>query len=473
MQRCPKCKRTYQDDVQKFCTFDGSRLVSDRSTAPTSYDLDRTAIDLDKDLTTRADNPNLRQTIPSVPQSEPPKPAFDPYKTIAGLPQQQQTGDIGSPSGGLPFTPQSTARPPPPPPQQAPTGGSQQPPQQTPTGGFAPPNQQQQQATTGGFAPTQQQTSAPLPQQPMSPPLPPAPTIQPQHAPPQHAPQPQAQHAAQAPARRSRAPLIIGGVVVLLFLLIVAVAAAYFVLNRQGFFARHTGSNANARTEENRNAVAENANTTANVNTSTNTNANTNMVAQPSTYVPPPNAVKFTNTVDRLSDSNLTAHFVPFTFYYTDSWQIDPKSGKQGSSSFIEVRRELSPTVVQESLTVGWYESGGTIDADRQRFSTLVETYSNKYAKGLDNYQKVSEGPTKVNSLDGYEFRFQGHSMTERGDVKYWGRVIFLPMGSEGSKNGVRLTMFTTSLAPELGGVDDGGVHGQLPLNLDSFRFGD
>src|SRR5438067_5473224 len=106
MQRCPKCNRTYQEDAQKFCTFDGSRLVSDRSTAPTSYDLDRTATDFDPNLTTRTDNPNLRQTMPSVPQSEPPEPAFDPYKTIAVPPQQQQQmGHIGGRDTGANYPP--------------------------------------------------------------------------------------------------------------------------------------------------------------------------------------------------------------------------------------------------------------------------------------------------------------------------------------------------------------------------------
>ena len=259
----------------------------------------------------------------------------------------------------------------------------------------------------------------------------------------------------------------------LIFLLIAAAGAAYFVLNRQGFFSRQRGSNANARTETKANSATENANTTANANTGTNTNTNTNIVAQPSPYVPPPNTVKFTNSVDRLSDANLAAHFVPFSFYYADSWQVDPKSGKQGSSNFVEIRRQLSQTLPQESITVGWYASGGTMDADRQRFSTLVETYSNKLAQSLANYQKVSEGPTRVNSLDAYEFRFQGHGPTERGDANYWGRVIFLPSGNEGSTVGVTLSMFTTSLAPELSGVDDVGVKGQLPMILDSFRFGE
>ncbi|MDQ1729045.1 MAG: hypothetical protein QOD33_1170, partial [Pyrinomonadaceae bacterium] len=87
-------------------------------------------------------------------------------------------------------------------------------------------------------------------------------------------------------------------------------------------------------------------------------------------------------------------------------------------------------------------------------------------------YRKVSEGPTRVNSLDGYEFRFVSSSAdSENGDLQLWGRVIFLPSGTAGA-NGATLVMLATSRAPELSGVEDLGVKGELPLILDSFRFG-
>jgi hypothetical protein len=50
--------------------------------------------------------------------------------------------------------------------------------------------------------------------------------------------------------------------------------------------------------------------------------------------------------------------------------------------------------------------------------------------------------------------------------------VVFVPTGIEGDKTGAILTMFTTSLAPELSGVGDVGDKGQAPVILESFRFG-
>ena len=94
-------------------------------------------------------------------------------------------------------------------------------------------------------------------------------------------------------------------------------------------------------------------------------------------------------------------------------------------------------------------------------------------ANSIPEYHKLSEGQTKINSLDGYEFRFEGLSKTpEKGDIHIWGRVVFLPSGVAGDQNGATLVMFTTSLAPEISGVDDIGTKGQMPVILESFRFG-
>jgi hypothetical protein len=75
--------------------------------------------------------------------------------------------------------------------------------------------------------------------------------------------------------------------------------------------------------------------------------------------------------------------------------------------------------------------------------------------------------------MDAYEFRWQGVANdTERGDLNLWGRIIFLPTGTEGDTAGATLTMLCTSLAPELSSVEDVGEHGESPVILKSFRFG-
>ncbi len=105
-------------------------------------------------------------------------------------------------------------------------------------------------------------------------------------------------------------------------------------------------------------------------------------------------------------------------------------------------------------------------------FPSLTAKLSAQFEKTFPGYTKVSENETKVGVYDGYEFRFEGISRnTSKGDLKLWGRLIFLPP-VDGGKNGVTLLMLATSLAPELKSVDDVGVKGELPMMLASFRFG-
>ena len=133
----------------------------------------------------------------------------------------------------------------------------------------------------------------------------------------------------------------------------------------------------------------------------------------------------------------------------------------------------MPPDFTQENFAVRYYDSKGTYEADLPDLPKQVEDFSASLKKVIPGYQKVSEGPTKINSLDGYEFRWVGLSKgTERGDLQLWGRVVFVPTGKAGDTNGAVLTMFTTSLAPELSSIEDVGSRGEMPVILDSFRFG-
>jgi hypothetical protein len=188
-------------------------------------------------------------------------------------------------------------------------------------------------------------------------------------------------------------------------------------------------------------------------------------------YSPPADAVQFVNSNANL-DGKLAEHYSDFSFYYPKTWQKDPKAGTHGASNFAKVERRLPPDFTQENFAVGWYSSTGSAESDRVVFPTLAENLSNQFAKSFTEYKKVSEGPTKAGVYDGYEFRFESASRkTEHGDIKIWGRVIFVPP-ADGGTNGVTLLMLTTSLAPELHSVDDVGVRGELPMMLESFRFG-
>jgi hypothetical protein len=415
MKRCPKCSRTFPDDNQKFCTIDGGLLVSGDQP-------------FDPNATIQGSANMAVPTAPEQPASNRP-PDFN--ETIASAPTAvlpRQTGPTNIPTSSNLPQPPAPGAPPAPPAQPAP------PPQAS-----APP-------------PPPSQAARPPAQ---SAPLPPA----------QRAPAPPAAAAAAAPVakKKSKLPLILGILALLLILGLGGAVAAFFLVIKPRL--------------DNRNAeppVVTRENPPENTNTNTNTNTNSSETKTPETtqpeFVAPPDTTKFTNSQANL-DGKLAEHYFDFSFYYPNSWVPDPKAGVAGSGNFAKVERRLPPDFTQENFAVRFYESKGTYADDLPDFPKLVEQFSADLAK-FPGYRQVSSGPTKVNSMDAYEFKWEGLSKgTEKGDLHLWGRVVFVPSGVAGDKNGAILSMFTTSLAPELSSVEDVGTRGEMPVILESFRF--
>jgi hypothetical protein len=263
--------------------------------------------------------------------------------------------------------------------------------------------------------------------------------------------------------KKSKLPLILGAVALVLLMGVAGLAAVFFYVIKPRLQEFQEGPVVARETPP-----AEKTNTNSAVE-----NANTNSTTEDTevAFVPPPGTTKFANSLTNL-DGKLAEHYIDFSFYYPETWQTDKKAGVSGASNFVKVERRLPPDFTQENFAVGWYTSKGSFETDSQTFPRLVELLGTNLANSFPEYSKVSEGPTKVNSLDGYEFRFVSLSKgTEKGDLQVWGRVVFLPTGVEGQTAGATLIMLATSLAPELSGVEDVGQKGEMPVILESFRF--
>lgn len=407
MKSCPKCNRTFPDEGQKFCTFDGGLLI-----APQTFDPNATIRATSIDLNAASERPTSRD-LP-----DPNATIIENYPATVALPRN--TG----PTGTTPNTsdiPRPPAPPPPPPPVAA-----------TPPPAPPPPAVEPSRVTTGEIA-VQQPAVAP------SAPLPPV------------------------AKKKSKLPWIIAGVLLFLLLGGGALAGVFFFVVKPRLDEMAA--------ERNPNRPIENTNASKPTPAST-VESSTPAPTPEDNFVPPPGAVQFVNSKDNL-DGVLADHYFYFSFYYPKTWQSDPKAGVPGATNFVKVERRIPPDFTQENFVVRWYASSGTLAGDLQSLPQKVEEFSSSLAKSFPEYRKVSEGATKVNSMDAYEFRWEGLSKgTEKGDLRLWGRVIFLPTGKEGDATGAILSMFTTSLAPELSSVEDVGEHGEAPLILESFRFG-
>jgi len=426
MKTCPKCNRTFPDEGQKFCTFDGGLLIAPQTFDPNAT-MRATSIDLASERPTSRDLPDPNATM------------IESYPATVALPRN--TGPTGQPTTAGPADTADFNQPTAPPPsssRQAPA-----PPPVTPPPAAPPPlppspaSGSLASAATGPVAPPKTGTTGPVVQQQApSAPLPPV-----------------------AAKKKSKLPWIIAGILAFLLLGGGALAAAFFFVVKPRLDQMAA--------ERNPRVVVE-----PNTNTATPVPTVEQQSPSPSpadTFVPPPNTVEFTSVKDGLPGA-LADHYFDFSFYYPNSWE---RVERPSTQNFVQVERKLPPDLTQENFVVGWYTSSGTFAGDRPSYPKRVEEFSAQLAKAFPEYRKVSEGPTKVNSMDGYEFRWEGLSqMPERGEVHLWGRVIFVPTGKEGDTTGATLSMFTTSLAPELSSVEDVGTKGEAPVILDSFRFG-
>jgi hypothetical protein len=164
--------------------------------------------------------------------------------------------------------------------------------------------------------------------------------------------------------------------------------------------------------------------------------------------------------------AKLSENFVDFSFYYPDNWEID----EDPAPNFVRVERKLTDddggNFTQENFAVGWVSATGTA-LDKQLMPKLASQFNTQFASQFPNYKKVSEGETKIGPYAGYEFRFTAR----QNNVDFWGRVAILPPPS-GQTKGVALVMIASDRAPELSGPEDVGEKGELPVVLDSFRFG-
>lgn len=437
MKQCPSCNRTYANDKQKFCTQDGVALVDAHSASAGQGETVRIdSAELDDEITKA-----ISKGLPRMTGS-----GFDPYKTTVSAPQE--TSAIPSQETEPPRTPAPATPPPvaPGPPDQVAAAPSASPP-------VAPPAQ----------APAVPPPAVTIASSATN--VPPDRVVVPLAMPPAVAPSaPAAAPTSRPPKKRSKMPLILGILFVLLLLGAGGLVAGYFFVLKPMLEAKR-GVIVEPRGPQPTPAVV----ITPDVGK---TKPAAPKIEVPP-YSPPAHAVQFVNSNANLT-GKLAEHYVDFSFYYPDHWQKDPGAGVPGAGNFAKVERRLPPNFTQENFAVGWYSSAGSEEGDRATFHTLAENLSAQYARNpeFSEYRKVSEGPTTVGPYDGYEFRFETVSRnTAKGDIKIWGRVIFVPP-VDGGKNGVTLLMLTTSLAEELKSVNDVGVKGQLPMILESFRFG-
>ncbi len=356
MKSCPKCNRTFPDEGQKFCTFDGGLLI-----APQTFDPNATIRATSIDLNAASERPTSRD-LP-----DPNATIIENYPATVALPRN--TGPTTGPTEANPNTSDISrpATPPPaaPPPQWV---APPTPPPVTPPPSPPPPPAAAEppRATTGEIAASTAATIVQAPVQAPSAPLPPV------------------------AKKKSKLPWIIVGVLLFLLLGGGALAGVFFFVVKPRLDQMAAERNPNRPVE--------------NTNVSTPSPASTVEASTPAptpvdNFVPPPGAVQFVNSKDKL-DGVLADHYFDFSFYYPKTWQSDPKAGVAGATNFVKVERRIPPDFTQENFVVRWYPSSGTLAGDLKELPQKVEEFSASLAKSFPEYRKVI-GRSNEGKLDG------------------------------------------------------------------------
>jgi hypothetical protein len=194
---------------------------------------------------------------------------------------------------------------------------------------------------------------------------------------------------------------------------------------------------------------------------------------------PPPRGAaagtaRFVNQREGLNDE-LSAKFVAFSFDYPASWTLEADGAKAGEKAFIQLHRSVpdSPAYLEYVSFSPFSASCPMLEYSevRKDFSELANSLIKVFTPAFDEMRVVSEGRTKIGRYEAYELRFESRKDYEAGGrVSFWGRLVFVP-GVYGRGRGVSILMFASSRAPEVRGLSQVGVAGQLPLILDSFSF--
>jgi hypothetical protein len=171
-----------------------------------------------------------------------------------------------------------------------------------------------------------------------------------------------------------------------------------------------------------------------------------------------PNTTRYANSRSDFS-GKLADNYVDFSFDYPNAWQR-----VTDNSNFVKVEKKTTGGDTIENFAVGW------VSGPKSMMPQFAQQTSDQFANSFPQYKKVSEGETRIGPYEGYEYRFTSHMSAAEGEVDIWGRIVLLP--SEGTRKGAALVMLASSKSPDVHGPEDLGEKGELPIILNSFRFG-
>lgn len=175
----------------------------------------------------------------------------------------------------------------------------------------------------------------------------------------------------------------------------------------------------------------------------------------------------YTNSREGLSGA-LAEYYVDFEFDYPLSWTLKPQD--PGSSNYVSVERSLGDTTC-ENFNVGYFQTTGSAEGNRILYPVLISQLQAQFEQQFPGLNKIDEGETTIGPYEGWHALFSASVGDGSGPTEVFMRMVLLPT-PDGAR-GVAIIMMGTAACSDLSQPADLGVSGELPVILNSFRFGE
>lgn len=174
----------------------------------------------------------------------------------------------------------------------------------------------------------------------------------------------------------------------------------------------------------------------------------------------------FVNSPNKLS-GKLAENYVDFSFSYPKTWTFDPSAGQLNSNNFAEIDYTEND-YTHEHLSIGWFN--GKFDDEASASARVNEIADKTIAKAFGTPKKQGEGYAKFGAYDCYRLLCTVNAKSTEGTiVQMWFSINLVKHPAK--EKGVMALMYATSKSPDVRGINEVGVKGELPEIVDSFEF--
>jgi hypothetical protein len=169
-------------------------------------------------------------------------------------------------------------------------------------------------------------------------------------------------------------------------------------------------------------------------------------------------------------DEFLAKNYFDAIFAYPKDWTMEQDVRGKGRG-FIRVTRKTSTEQPHaENFQLGAWQRDPSGD-DQETIQRVAQRISTAMKGTMSNFREWPLQATRAGIYEATEWRFEG--MTKDDNVPLWGRILFLPAQDRSQPSAPLLTLICGgSTSPEVRSAADVGVKGELPLMLNTLRWG-